>query len=72
MSDKQVDHKKRMWNERLEMLENPVKMKLYYPSKELVPKISKQLIDIYKKMKHEEDQRLKQIENCIRSINVKK
>lgn len=61
-----------MWNERFEMLENPVKMKLFYPSEESVPKISQSLIDVYKKMNHEEDLRRKQVEDCIRLINVKK
>lgn len=61
-----------MWNERLDMLENPIKMKLFYPSEKSVPKICQPLIDAYKKMNDEEDLRRKQIEECIRSFNVKK
>lgn len=67
-----VNHKKRMWNERFEMLENPVKMKLFYPSDESIPKPCEPLIEVYKKMKDEEDRRRQAIEECIRSINVKK
>lgn len=61
-----------MWNERLEMLENPVKMKMYYPSDESVPKPCQPLIDIYKKMSEEEDLRRRKIEECIKSVNVEK
>lgn len=68
----QVEHKTRMWNERFEMLENPVRMKLYYPHKESVPKPCQPLIDAYKKMRDEETLRRKQIEECKNAINVKK
>lgn len=43
-----------MWNERLEMLEDPKKMKLFYTSDEVVPKPCQPLIDVYKKMKEAE------------------
>jgi len=43
-----------MWNERFEMLENPVKMKLYYSSNETMPKPCQPLIDVYKKMQEAE------------------
>lgn len=43
-----------MWNERFEMLENPIKMKLYYSSEETTPKPCQPLIDVYKKMKEAE------------------
>lgn len=61
-----------MWNERLEMLENPIKMKLYYLSEESMPKTCQPLIDAYKKMCDEEALRRKKIEECINTINVKK
>lgn len=61
-----------MWNERYEMLENPVKMKLFYPSKQSVPKPCQPLIDVYKKMHDAENDRAKKIEECIRSIDSKK
>ncbi|XP_050435001.1 uncharacterized protein LOC126842156 [Adelges cooleyi] len=50
----QFDHKKRMWNERLEQLKNPVRMKLYYPSEESVPKPHRPLVEVYTKMKEAE------------------
>jgi len=53
------------------MLENPVKMKLYYTSEEAVPKPSQPLIDVYKKMQEADALRLKRIEECIRSINAR-
>ncbi|VVC25313.1 Hypothetical protein CINCED_3A012137 [Cinara cedri] len=66
----QVDHKKRMWNERTEMLEKPVKMKLYYPSKKLSePEVFLPLLDIYKRMDKAEAERLKRIEDCMRAAN---
>lgn len=61
-----------MWNERFEMLENPIKMKMFYASEESVPKPCLPLIKIYKKMTEEEDLRRRKIEECIKSINVKK
>lgn len=61
-----------MWNERFEMLENPVKMKLYYPSEESVPKPCQPLIDVYKKMQQAEAIRLQRVEECIRSIKAEK
>lgn len=61
-----------MWNERFEMLENPVRMKLYYPNKKSVPKPCQPLIDAYKKMHNEEILRRKKIQDCINAINFKK
>lgn len=55
-----------MWNERIEMTENPVRMKLYYPSDESVPVPNQPLIDIFHKMKKAEDDRLQRIADCIR------
>lgn len=54
------------------MLENPVKMKLYYSSEESVPKPCLPLVDIYKKMMEEEDHRRRRIEECAKLINAKK
>lgn len=67
-----------MWNERIEMLEDPVRMKMYYSSNEAVPKRACQpLIDVYKKMCAVEDHKAaaknKKIEECLQEIdNIKK
>lgn len=63
-----------MWNERFEMLENPVSTKMYYPSDEAVPKRAcQQLIDVYKKMHEVENRKTaaknKKIEECLREID---
>lgn len=58
-----------MWNERVEMLDNPVRMKLYYPSDESVPKRCQPLVDVYKKMKNAEELRRLKVEECIRAID---
>lgn len=68
----QVDHKKRMWNERYEMLENPVRMKLFYPSEQSVPKPYQPFLDVYEKMKKEQEFRAKCIEECMQCVGYKK
>lgn len=61
-----------MWNERFEMLENPTRMKLFYPSEESVPKPSQSIIDVYKKMQEADDIRRQRIEEFIRSIDAER
>jgi len=53
-----------MWNERFEMLENPIKMKLYYSSDEIAPKPCQPLIDVYKKMQEAESPKCIIIKEC--------
>ncbi|CAH1714519.1 uncharacterized protein LOC114129173 [Aphis gossypii] len=66
----QVDHKKRMWNERLEMLEKPIKMKLYYSSDEVMPKPCQPLIDVYKQMLEAESGKCKIVQECICAVET--
>lgn len=68
----QVEYTKRMWNERVEMLENPVRLKLYYPSNESVPRINQPLLDVYKKMSAEEERMRKRIEECTRLVEAER
>lgn len=60
-----------MWNERFEMLEKPIKMKLYYSSDEVMPKPCQPLIDVYKQMLKAESDKCKIIQECIREVKIK-
>jgi len=60
-----------MWNERFEMLEKPIKMKLYYSSDEMEPKPCQPLIDVYKKMQEAESVKCKIVKECICAVDTK-
>lgn len=59
-----------MWNVRYEMAENPVKMKLYYPTEGSEPKPCQPYIDAYKQIQEAEERRAQQIAECIRKIDM--
>lgn len=59
-----------MWNVRYEMAENPIKMKLFYSSKEFEPKPCQPFIDAYKQIQEAEKRRAQQIAECIRKMDM--
>jgi len=59
-----------MWNERVEMLENPVKMKLYYSSDKFAPKPCQPLIDVYKKMQEAESHNCTIVKECTCAVDT--
>jgi len=59
-----------MWNERVEMLEKPAKMKMYYTSEEAMPKPSQPLADVYEKMRKAEQLKCEKIMAYVRSLEA--